>query len=80
MGLGKNTLAEKVQEEITFFIRAIQEQQGAPVDLSRMTTVSVSNNICSIVLGKRFEYEDPAFYKNCTATEELMEDFDGRHC
>ena len=39
MGMGKNMLAVKIQEEITQYVRAIQEHQGAPVDLARMTQV-----------------------------------------
>ncbi|KAL8600943.1 hypothetical protein ACOMHN_030600 [Nucella lapillus] len=61
MGMGKNVLADKIQEEITHYIRAIKDHQGTPVDLTRMTQVSISNNICSIVLGMRFDYKDPHF-------------------
>ena len=32
-GVGKNLLADKIQEEITHSIRAIEDHQGAPVDL-----------------------------------------------
>ncbi|XP_076441007.1 uncharacterized protein LOC143280261 [Babylonia areolata] len=67
MGMGKNLLAEKIQEEIIHYIQAIKDHQGAPVDLAQMTQVSISNNICSISLGKRFDYEDPEFtnYLQC---------------
>ncbi|XP_076441297.1 cytochrome P450 2U1-like isoform X2 [Babylonia areolata] len=61
MGMGKNVLAEKIQEEITHYIQAIKDHQGAPVDLAQMTQVSISNNICSILFGKRFHYDDPEF-------------------
>ncbi|KAL8599602.1 hypothetical protein ACOMHN_024500 [Nucella lapillus] len=59
MGLGKNVLADKIQEEVAHYIRAIKGHQGAPVDLARMTQVSVSNNVASILLGTRFQYTDP---------------------
>ncbi|XP_076441364.1 cytochrome P450 2U1-like isoform X2 [Babylonia areolata] len=61
MGMGKNVLAEKIQEEITHYIRTIKDHQGAPVDVFRMTQISISNNICSIIWGKRFDYQDPEF-------------------
>ena len=61
LGLGKNTLALKIQEEVTHYIRAIEAHQGAPVDLRRTTQISVSNNVCSILMGKRFDYDDPDF-------------------
>ncbi|KAL8563687.1 hypothetical protein ACOMHN_050515 [Nucella lapillus] len=63
MGMGKNVLAEKVQEEITHYIQAIQAHQGAPVDMTRMTQISVANNVCSITFGKRYEYNDPEFIR-----------------
>ena len=59
--MGKNLLAEKIQEEITHYIRAVEDLQGAPADLSKLTQVSVSNNICSILFGQRFEYDDSGF-------------------
>ncbi|KAL8615087.1 hypothetical protein ACOMHN_009163 [Nucella lapillus] len=61
MGMGKNVLAEKIQEEITHYIRAIRDHKGVPADISQMTQVSISNNICSIVLGQRFHYDDSEF-------------------
>ncbi|KAL8615082.1 hypothetical protein ACOMHN_009167 [Nucella lapillus] len=61
MGMGKNVLAEKIQEEITHYIRAIRDHQETPADFARMTQISVSNNICSIIFGKRFLYNDPEF-------------------
>ncbi|XP_076440232.1 cytochrome P450 2U1-like [Babylonia areolata] len=67
MGMGKNVLAEKIQEEITYYIQAIKDHQGAPVCLGRLTQISISNNICSIAFGSRFEYDDPKFnrYLHC---------------
>ncbi|PVD29147.1 hypothetical protein C0Q70_11744 [Pomacea canaliculata] len=55
LGMGKNVLAVKIQEEIKEYIRVISESQGQPLDLTHFTKVSVSNNICSILFGKRFE-------------------------
>ncbi|KAK7500081.1 hypothetical protein BaRGS_00008628 [Batillaria attramentaria] len=61
MGLGKNVLAERVQEEVTHYIKALNSYQGRPADVGEMTHASISNNICSIVFGRRFEYDDPTF-------------------
>ncbi|KAL8615080.1 hypothetical protein ACOMHN_009156 [Nucella lapillus] len=61
MGMGKNVLAEKIQEEVTHYIQAIRDHQGAPANLTQLTQISISNNICSIIWGKRFDYEDPEF-------------------
>ncbi|XP_070194258.1 cytochrome P450 2J4-like [Littorina saxatilis] len=72
LGMGKNVLAEKIQEEITYYIRAIEDHQEAPVDLSTLTHITVSNNICSIIFGKRFDYDDPAFRGYLRMMEENM--------
>lgn len=61
LGVGKNFLAEKIQEEVTMYVKELHSYQGQPTDIRRMTQVSVSNNICSIVFGKRFDYDDPVF-------------------
>ncbi|XP_025097334.1 cytochrome P450 2U1-like isoform X1 [Pomacea canaliculata] len=61
LGMGKNVLAAKIEEEVKEYIRVISESQGQPLDLAHLTQASVSNNICSIVLGKRFEYDDDVF-------------------
>ena len=72
LGMGKNVLADRIQEEVTHYIRAIQQHQGAPVDLRHLTQTSVSNNIVSIVFGKRFEHDDPDFKKYIHAMDDTM--------
>lgn len=76
--MGKNLLAEKIQEEITHYIRAVEDLQGAPADLSKLTQVSVSNNICSIVFGQRFQFDDPDFLSYITALDENAKLLTGR--
>ncbi|XP_076441103.1 cytochrome P450 2J5-like [Babylonia areolata] len=61
IGMGKNVLAEKIQEEITHYIQAIKDHQGAPAELHRLTLMSVSNISCNILFGRRFRYHDPDF-------------------
>ena len=77
-GVGKNLLADKIQEEITHYIRAIEDHQGAPVDLHSLTSVSVSNNICSIIFGQRFEYDDPGFNSYLRAMDQNLKILAGR--
>ncbi|PVD29090.1 hypothetical protein C0Q70_11687 [Pomacea canaliculata] len=72
-GMGKNILAEKIQEEVGEYIKALAEKKGQPQDLAQMTQVSVSNNICYIVFGKRFEYEDPVFRRHIRTIDENVQ-------
>ncbi|XP_059161800.1 cytochrome P450 2D14-like [Physella acuta] len=57
-GLGKNILAEKIQEEISFFADLLASFNGQPVDIKDVTNVSMANIVCSIIFGQRFEYSD----------------------
>lgn len=72
--MGRNILAEKLQEEVQECVKALAEKKGQPLDLTRMTQVTVSNNICSIVFGKRFEYEDPFFKRYVQAVDEILKE------
>ncbi|BFZ06906.1 hypothetical protein BsWGS_09946 [Bradybaena similaris] len=60
-GMGKNLLAEKIQEEVSCFMKYLADLKGKPTDIMLMLNVSTSNIICSILMGKRFEYDDKKF-------------------
>ncbi|XP_029473970.1 cytochrome P450 2J2 [Rhinatrema bivittatum] len=68
-GLGKKSLEERIQEEIRYLIDAIEEEKGQPFDPHYKINISVSNIICSITFGDRFEYHDSQF-------QELLKLFD----
>ncbi|XP_025097333.1 cytochrome P450 2J6-like [Pomacea canaliculata] len=74
LGMGKNVLAVKIEEEVKEYIRVISESQGQPLDLAHLTQASVSNNMCSIVLGKRFEYDDDVFGNNLRLIDAIVHD------
>lgn len=61
LGLGKNMLAEKIQEDIEFLMERISSFDGDALDLWDLVNTSVANVICSILIGKRFNYEDDRF-------------------
>ncbi|KAH9510280.1 cytochrome P450 2 sub U member 1 [Bulinus truncatus] len=58
-GMGKNILAEKIMEEVSCFTKELSSKNGQPSDIRRLTNMSVSNVICSIIFGQRFEFDDP---------------------
>ncbi|KAK3787005.1 hypothetical protein RRG08_052636 [Elysia crispata] len=60
-GFGKNILASKVIEEVSAYLTALSELSGQPSDVSGLTQTAVANVICSIIVGKRFEYDDASF-------------------
>ncbi|CAI9610048.1 unnamed protein product [Staurois parvus] len=60
-GMGKKGIAERIQEEANFLVDEFKkngENMFEPTDLLRL---AVSNVICSIVFGERFDYEDEKF-------------------
>ncbi|XP_004446745.1 cytochrome P450 2J2-like [Dasypus novemcinctus] len=60
-GLGKKSLEERIQEEARYLIEEIEEEKGQPFDPHFKINNAVSNIICSVTFGKRFEYQDGQF-------------------
>ncbi|XP_066299833.1 cytochrome P450 2D4-like isoform X1 [Branchiostoma lanceolatum] len=62
-GVGKRSLEGKVNEEANALVQEVLSQNGQPFDLKITMQNAVSNIICSIVFGDRFEYGDPDFLR-----------------
>nr|XP_060627549.1 cytochrome P450 2J2-like [Anolis sagrei ordinatus] len=62
-GLGKRSLEERIQEESRFLAGAIENEKGQPFDPHHEIDNAVSNIICSITFGNRFDYHDSQFQK-----------------
>ncbi|KAJ8362070.1 hypothetical protein AAFF_G00398200 [Aldrovandia affinis] len=60
-GVGKRSLESQILEEIKFLHQAVLEKTGEPFDARILVNSAVSNIICSIVFGRRFEYTDERF-------------------
>ncbi|XP_012662666.1 cytochrome P450 2J2-like [Otolemur garnettii] len=60
-GLGRKSLEERIQEEAYHLVEAVKEENGQPFDPHFKINNAVSNVICSITFGKRFEYQDGEF-------------------
>ncbi|XP_033744220.1 cytochrome P450 2J6-like [Pecten maximus] len=65
-GFGRKILETKVKEEVTAYLDVIEEQKGRPYDAKALTRIAVSNIICSIAFGNRYDYNDEKF-KHLTA-------------
>ena len=46
------------QDEIHHFLDVLDTSKGHSIDLAEPLAPSISNNICSLVFGKRYEYSD----------------------
>ncbi|XP_045898475.1 cytochrome P450 2K1-like [Micropterus dolomieu] len=60
-GMGKKACEDKIIEECDYLIEVFKKFKGEAFDTTQPMNYAVSNIICSIVYGSRFEYDDPEF-------------------
>ncbi|XP_072049222.1 cytochrome P450 2J4-like [Amphiura filiformis] len=60
-GIGKSRFQDQISTETEQVIKELTKYQTNPVDPHRILTIAVSNIICSVVFGQRFEYCDERF-------------------
>ncbi|KAM4668492.1 cytochrome P450 2H1-like [Amazona ochrocephala] len=69
-GMGKRSIEERIQEEARFLVERIRNTHEKPLNPGKFLTHAVSNIICSIVFGDRFDYEDKKFLTLINLLEE----------
>ncbi|XP_023253269.1 cytochrome P450 2K4-like [Seriola lalandi dorsalis] len=60
-GMGKKACENKIAEECDHLTEVLRKFKGETVDIAQPIHCAVSNIICSIVYGSRYEYNDPEF-------------------
>ncbi|XP_068575143.1 cytochrome P450 2K1-like isoform X2 [Cebidichthys violaceus] len=60
-GMGKKSAEEQIIEEIQYLINVFERHEGKPFSATQSINYAVSNIICSIVYGSRFDYSDAEF-------------------
>ncbi|XP_059152532.1 cytochrome P450 2U1-like [Physella acuta] len=76
-GMGKNILAEKISEEVSAYVKELTKSKGKPTNIKTLTNMSVSNVICSIIFGHRFEITDPTFLNMIHLFDKMVEQGSG---
>ncbi|XP_075057360.1 cytochrome P450 2K1-like [Mixophyes fleayi] len=62
-GMGKKIIENKINEESVFLVKKFKSFGGKPFENSMILNAAVANIIVSILLGHRFNYEDPVFLR-----------------
>ncbi|XP_043541535.1 cytochrome P450 2F2-like, partial [Chiloscyllium plagiosum] len=60
-GMGKKSIEDRISEEASFLVNVFESHKGQPFETARILNSAVSNIICSILFGDRFDYDDKIF-------------------
>ncbi|XP_032996500.1 cytochrome P450 2C19-like isoform X3 [Lacerta agilis] len=74
-GMGKKTIEERIQEEAQFLLEKFQDTQEKPLDPTYLLSCALSNVICAIVFGKRYDYHDKKFLSMMSLMNENFQVF-----
>ncbi|XP_015272777.1 PREDICTED: cytochrome P450 2K4-like [Gekko japonicus] len=62
-GMGKRTTEDRIVEECHFLIQKLESYNGKPFETTVIMNAAIANVIVFILLGKRYDYEDPTFVR-----------------
>ena len=68
-GIGKSRFQDQIANEVAHLKEELAKNITKPIDPHKYLATAISNIICSVVLGKRYEYSDEKF-------KQLLHDFD----
>uniref|UniRef100_A0A670HV85 Uncharacterized protein n=1 Tax=Podarcis muralis TaxID=64176 RepID=A0A670HV85_PODMU len=62
-GMGKRTIEDRIVEECSVLIKKFESYEGSPFETTSIMNAAVANIIVSILLDKRFDYEDSTYIR-----------------
>ena len=72
LGYGKHNTEGKIQEEAAYLTTIIKGLNGKPFDPAPTLMVSVSNVICSLLYGRRYDHSDQEYQYLLQTVRELI--------
>ncbi|XP_062070351.1 cytochrome P450 2C1-like isoform X2 [Lepus europaeus] len=60
-GMGKKSIEERIQEEVSCLVGELRKTSGSPCDPTFILGAAPCNVICSVIFQNRFDYRDPNF-------------------
>jgi cytochrome P450 family 2 subfamily U polypeptide 1 len=71
-GFGKRSFEYRIMEEIEAFLELLGSYKREPFDLTGILNTSMANNVMSITIGRRFDYDDPEFVRFIEIMNDLV--------
>ncbi|XP_077148306.1 cytochrome P450 2C5-like [Ranitomeya variabilis] len=68
--MGTRTIEDKINEETNYLVQAFNSYKGEPFNNTMIMNAAVTNIIVSILLGHRFDYDDPKLQRLLTIVME----------
>ena len=62
-GVGRRSFQEQISVEAQALSEEFSKQQGQRFDPRKLVSNAISNIICAVVFGKRYEYTDTEFHE-----------------
>ncbi|XP_075692274.1 cytochrome P450 2G1-like [Rhinoderma darwinii] len=72
-GMGKRSIEERIQEESQFLIEELKSRKQSTFNPTNIVVQAVSNVICSVVFGDRFDYNNLQFLKILNIFNEVFQ-------
>ncbi|KAI1901746.1 hypothetical protein AGOR_G00037570 [Albula goreensis] len=69
-GMGRSTIEDRIVDEAERLCEVFKQHQGKPFNPTVSINSAVSNIICILVFGDRFQYDDPQFLRLQTLVNE----------
>ncbi|KAG2469215.1 CP2G1 protein, partial [Polypterus senegalus] len=71
-GMGRSRIEKWIQKEVKYLTEEFRKTKGSPCEPTLFLSRAVSNVICSIVFGQRFDYQDENFIKLLSLVDESL--------